>query len=89
MSVGEPLDPSLAPRATMRSRCWARSRVAARGADLPVSETRLLIQTLTSRWYDGTTKGGQVVKDAGPFKPNRLWEGTVVPPGTRLLRAGQ
>ena len=40
----------------------------------PVDETRLLIQALTSRWYYGTTKGGQVVKDSGPYKPNRPWE---------------
>ena len=40
----------------------------------PVPETRLLISSLTSRWYYGTTKGGQVVKDNGPYKPNRPWE---------------
>jgi hypothetical protein len=40
----------------------------------PVPETQLLIQALTTRWYYATTKGGQVVKDAGPHKPNRPWE---------------
>lgn len=40
----------------------------------PVPETLMLRQALATRWYYGTTKGGQIVKDAGPFKPNRPWE---------------
>lgn len=40
----------------------------------PVEETRLLRQALAARWDYATTKGGQVVKDHGPRKPNRPWE---------------
>jgi len=40
----------------------------------PVPETLMLRQALATRWHYGTTKGGQVTEDAGPFKPNRPWE---------------